>query len=82
METFAVSVHFHAKFAGKRREQEALGMGVKAWAIALCAILVLAGCSRTWQVAYDEPIDGEVSSDWQLAAVIVVVPDTLSVSEL
>ncbi len=56
-------------------------MGVKAWAIALCAILVLAGCSRTWQVAYDEPIDGEVSSDWQLAAVIVVVPDTLSVSE-
>lgn len=56
-------------------------MGAKAWAIGLCAVLVLSGCSREWSVSYPQDIDPDVSRDWQLASVISVVPDTLKVNE-
>ena len=55
-------------------------MGLKAWITGLCAVLMLAGCSREWVVDYETDVAAEVSRDWRLAAVIAVVPDTLKVS--
>ena len=55
-------------------------MGVRAWALGLCAIVVLSACSRQWEVSYPQDVNPEVSRDWQLAAVVAVVPDTLKVS--
>lgn len=55
-------------------------MGLRAWITGLCAVLMLAGCSREWVVDYPSDVSADVSRDWRLAAVIAVVPDTLKVS--
>ena len=55
-------------------------MAVKTWLLGLCAVLMLAGCSREWRVDYAEDVDAETSRDWRLAAIVSVVPDTLKVS--
>lgn len=40
----------------------------------------LAGCSGTWEVAYDTPVDPAVARSWTVSDVVVVTPESLSVS--
>ena len=56
-------------------------MSMKTWAVALCAILALAGCSRTWEVNYDQNINPDVSQDWRVETIVSVVPESLTVSD-
>lgn len=44
------------------------------------AAAFLAGCSGTWEVAYDKNLDPNVTRNWQLENVLVAVPPDLSVS--
>lgn len=41
-------------------------------------VLLLAGCSGQWEVAYDEGVSPEVTRDWNVTAVTVAVPETLT----
>ncbi|MGI9389719.1 MAG: DUF6778 family protein [Boseongicola sp.] len=44
------------------------------------AAFVLSGCSGSWTVDYEEGLSSEVTKDWQLHDVAVVVPEHLTVS--
>jgi len=44
------------------------------------AAAVLAGCSTNWEVAYEGNLDPNVTRTWNLKDVIVVAPESLSVS--
>ncbi len=44
------------------------------------ASAVLAGCSNRWNVGYENGIDGEVSKNWHIHAVQVIIPSALTVS--
>lgn len=48
---------------------------------AIAAIVLVAGCSDTFQISYDQPIDSAVSRGWTVSDVRVSVPDSLVVSE-
>jgi hypothetical protein len=43
-------------------------------------VLLIAGCSRQWEVAYEEGISPEVTRDWNVTNVTIAVPDTLTYS--
>ena len=45
-------------------------------------LFALAGCGGQWEVAYNQPIDPAISSQWRMVSVDVVVPDTLTVSNV
>ena len=49
------------------------------FAVAL-ALMLLAGCAGTWEVAYDNPPGSAVTKSWRVVDVVTVVPDTLTVS--
>lgn len=49
------------------------------FAVAL-ALMLLAGCAGTWEVAYDDPPGSDVTKNWRVVDVVSVVPDTLTVS--
>lgn len=49
--------------------------------LAAFAVLLAAGCSSTFEVSYDAPIDPTVSRSWAVADVRVTAPKSLSVSE-
>lgn len=42
---------------------------------------LLAGCSGTWNVAYDDDVDPSVSKNWHLHSVQVGIPSDLTVSD-
>lgn len=42
---------------------------------------LLAGCSGTWNVDYDDAVDPEISKNWHVHAVQVAIPDNLTVSD-
>lgn len=44
------------------------------------ALLTLAGCAGTWEVAYDDPPDRDVTKTWRVVDVVAVAPQTLTVS--
>jgi Family of unknown function (DUF6778) len=52
----------------------------RTWIAGALAALALAGCSGSWQVAYDTGLDPEVTRGWKLVDVIALVPEDLSVS--
>ncbi len=41
---------------------------------------ILAACGQQWEVDYSQAIDPNISRQWRVASVDVVVPETLSVS--
>lgn len=43
-------------------------------------VLLLAGCSGQWEVAYEDGISPEVTRDWNVTDVTVTVPETLTFS--
>ena len=43
-------------------------------------LVLLAGCSGNWEVAYDNGIDASVSRNWHVHNVMVVAPESLTVS--
>ena len=45
-------------------------------------ILVLGACSSTWETDYDAPLSASVTKGWRVVDVDVVVPDTLTTSEV
>ena len=48
-------------------------------AVAL-ALMLLAGCAGSWEVAYDDPPSPNETREWRVVDVVTVVPDSLSVS--
>ena len=48
-------------------------------AVAL-ALMLLAGCAGSWEVAYDDPPSPDETREWRVVDVVTVVPDSLSVS--
>ena len=46
------------------------------------ALFVLSGCGGQWEVGYNQPIDPAISNQWRVVSVDVVVPDTLTVSNV
>jgi hypothetical protein len=50
-------------------------------ALALAALVLLAGCAQSFRTDYGAPVAAEVSRGWRLADVRVAVPETLTVSE-
>ena len=48
-------------------------------AVAL-ALMLLAGCAGSWEVAYDDPPRPDETREWRVVDVVTVVPDSLSVS--
>jgi len=51
----------------------------RSFAVAL-ALMLLAGCAGTWEVAYDDPPGNAVTKAWRVVNVVTVVPDLLTVS--
>ena len=43
-------------------------------------VLLLAGCSGQWEVAYEKGVSPEVTRDWNVSNVTVTVPETLTYS--
>lgn len=48
---------------------------------AVIGILALSACSHSWKTDYGDIVDPELSKNWNIAAVDVQVPDSLTVSE-
>ena len=44
------------------------------------ALVLLAGCSSTWATDYDAPLDAQVTKNWRVSSVNVVVSESLTVS--
>lgn len=47
----------------------------------VAAVLLLAGCSGSWQTNYDAPLDPTVTRSWNVDRVSVSVPDELTTTE-
>lgn len=47
----------------------------------IAAVLLLAGCSGSWQTSYDSPLDPTVTRSWRVDSVTVTVPDELTTTE-
>lgn len=47
----------------------------------ICGFLLLAACSGSWATSYDAPLDAEVTRDWAVRDVVVVLPDDLTTTE-
>lgn len=47
---------------------------------ATLALVFLAGCSSTWVTDYDAPLDPQVTKNWRVSSVVIIVPETLTVS--
>ncbi|ABV93421.1 conserved hypothetical protein [Dinoroseobacter shibae DFL 12 = DSM 16493] len=54
---------------------------MRAFLILALSTFVLSACASQWQTDYAAPIPAEVSQNWRLAGVEVLVPETLTVSE-
>ncbi len=55
-------------------------MGISKWIVGAVGALLVAGCSGSWEVNYDQGIDPEVSRGWRVVDVVAVVPEQLRVS--
>ena len=50
------------------------------WIAGGLLVALLAGCSTSWEVDYDTGLSSDVTRNWRVADVVVVVPEELSVS--
>ena len=55
-------------------------MKIKNWVLGAAAIVGLAGCSGSFEVAYEEGISGSVTRNWDVVGVNVFTPRELTVS--
>ncbi len=46
----------------------------------LAIILLLSGCGGRWSTGFDQMLDPNISQNWRVVSVDVVVPETLSIS--
>ena len=56
-------------------------MRLKLAAIATIGLLALSGCSNTWEVDYEAPLDNSVTKNWRISKVDVIVPESLTTSD-